>query len=65
MASQPSLVPAFTFTAAVPKDWKSTIIPLAILLVPKMGQEYLLHYAEAHPWDWTKEHVLEPLGLEL
>lgn len=31
---------------------------LALLLVPKLGQEYLLHHAEAQPWHWTKTHVL-------
>lgn len=31
---------------------------LFVLLVPKLAQEYLLHYAEAQPWDWIKRHVL-------
>jgi hypothetical protein len=31
---------------------------LALLLIPKLAQEYLLHYAEAQPWDWIKTHVL-------
>ena len=31
---------------------------LAVLLVPKLAQEYMLHYAEAQPWDWIKTHVL-------
>jgi hypothetical protein len=30
-----------------------------MLLVPKMAQEYLLHYAEAEPWDWIKKNVLQ------
>jgi hypothetical protein len=41
-----------------PRSWKTTLVPLAILLVPKMGQEYLLHFAEAKPWSWTKENIL-------
>ena len=41
-----------------PKSAKSVAIPLFLLLVPKMGQEYLLHYQEAQPWDWMKSHVL-------
>lgn len=53
------------FPGAVPAGWRSTLIPLAALLVPKMGQEYLLHFAEAHPWDWTKEHILSPIGITL
>lgn len=51
------------FPSAVPHSWKSTLIPLALLLVPKMGQEYLLHVAEATPWNWTKENILDPVGL--
>jgi hypothetical protein len=31
---------------------------LIVLLIPKLGQEYLLHYAEAQPWDWVKRHAL-------
>lgn len=42
----------------VPGSWKSTLVPLGILLVPKMAQEYLLHFSEAQPWNWTKEHIL-------
>jgi hypothetical protein len=33
---------------------------MAILLVPKMAQEYLLHFAEAQPWDWFKRLVFDP-----
>ena len=32
-------------------------LPL-LLLVPKLAQEYLLHYSEAQPWDWVKRNVL-------
>lgn len=46
------------FPALYPKSLKSTTIPLLILLVPKMGQEYLLHYKEAEPWDWIKSNIL-------
>ena len=31
---------------------------LALVTIPKLGQEYLLHYAEAQPWDWIKRNVL-------
>lgn len=46
------------FPGIYPRSVKSTAIPLVILLIPKMGQEYLLHYQEAQPWDWTKKHLL-------
>ena len=43
--------------------WQLTPRRLAMLLVavtlPKLAQEYLLHYAEAQPWDWIKRNVLQ------
>jgi hypothetical protein len=33
---------------------KNTIMWLAILYIPKLAQEYLLHVAQAQPWDWAK-----------
>ena len=42
-----------------PKSVKSVAIPMVILLVPKMGQEWLLHYTEAKPWTWFKENVFD------
>lgn len=42
----------------LPTSWRSMVLPLLVLLVPKMGQEWLLHVAEAQPWSWFKEHVL-------
>jgi hypothetical protein len=36
---------------------KQTIIWLVILYVPKLGHEYLLHVAEAQPWDWIKRQL--------
>lgn len=47
-----------------PRDWKSLLIPMVVLLVPKMAQEYLLHFAEAKPYNWFQENVLEKLGIE-
>ena len=31
---------------------------LVLLLIPKLAQEYLLHFAEAQPWNWFKSNVL-------
>ena len=31
---------------------------LALLYVPKFGQEYLLHFSGAALWNWPKETVL-------
>lgn len=40
-----------------PRSWRSTLIPLVILLIPKMAQEYVLHFAELKPWNWIKEQM--------
>lgn len=42
-----------------PRSAKTAAIPLLLLLIPKMGQEYVLHFARLQPWDWLKHHVLE------
>lgn len=34
--------------------WKHIVIWLVILDIPKLGQEYILHIAEAQPWDWLR-----------
>jgi len=34
--------------------WGRVATWLVILYIPKLGQEYLLHVAEAQPWDWIK-----------
>lgn len=52
------------FPRAVPHDARTVIIPMLALLVPKMAQEYLLHFAEAKPWGWTQDHILEPIGID-
>jgi hypothetical protein len=52
---------AFTLTHApryAPQSLRASAIALVLLLIPKMGQEYMLHYAEAKPWDWIKRTVL-------
>ena len=35
-------------------SWRRIATWLVILYIPKLGQEYLLHVAEAQPWDWIK-----------
>jgi len=46
------------FPTVYPHSFKTAALPLALLLPPKMAQEYLLHYREAQPWDWIKHNVL-------
>lgn len=40
-----------------PRSRRTVAIPLLLLLIPKMGQEYLLHFAEAKPWNFIKEKL--------
>lgn len=37
--------------------WKQIGGWLVILYIPKMVQEYVLHVAQAQPWDWIKEQL--------
>jgi hypothetical protein len=37
---------------------KGLAIVLVLLYIPKLGQEYLLHFTEAKPWSWFKSTVL-------
>lgn len=46
------------FPSLIPRSWKTTLVPMLILLIPKMAQEYMLHFAELQPWDWIKRNVL-------
>jgi hypothetical protein len=41
-----------------PRSWATMLVPMTALLIPKLGQEYLLHYQEAQPWDWIKRNIL-------
>jgi len=33
---------------------------LAVLLIPKLVQEYVLHVEELHPWQWLRETFVRP-----
>ena len=41
-----------------PRSAATVAVPMVLLLIPKLGQEWLLHYEEAKPWDWIKRHLL-------
>jgi hypothetical protein len=51
------------FESMVPHNWRTVWVPMLILLVPKMVQEYVLHFAEVKPYRWIKENLLEPIGV--
>jgi hypothetical protein len=66
----PNLFENFFLYVLITKKWASRLVPrslpqlslvLLVLLLPKLVQEWLLHYEETHPWQWFQEHVLEPL----
>jgi len=46
------------FPRVYPRSLKTVAIPMTLLLIPKLAQEYLLHYQEAEPWDWMKHNIL-------
>ena len=44
--------------AWIPRTKRSMALVLALLYVPKFGQEYLLHFSEVTPWNWFKKTIL-------
>ncbi len=46
------------FPSIYPRSYKTVAIPMVLLLIPKLAQEYLLHFAEVQPWDWIKRNIL-------
>lgn len=36
---------------------KQLVVILLILLIPKMFQEYVLHFKQAQPWNWFKTNI--------
>lgn len=39
-------------------SWRKILFWLAVLAIPKLAQEYLLHVRRAQPWDWFKDSFL-------
>ncbi len=46
------------FPRIYPRSVATVLVPMVLLLIPKLGQEWLLHYEEAKPWDWIKRNLL-------
>ncbi len=66
----PNLFENFFLYVLIVKRWARRLVPrtipqlavvLGVLLAPKLVQEWLLHYEEAHPWQWLQEEVLKPI----
>ncbi len=49
------------FPRFVPRTVRQSVIASVILLIPKELQEYVLHYAQLHPWHWLRETFIKPL----
>ncbi len=45
----------------VPRTFPQLLLVLAVLYVPKAIQEWLLHWEEAHPWQWLRDNVIRPI----
>ena len=66
----PNLFENFFLYVLIMQKWATRLVPrtipqllavLFVLLVPKLAQEWLLHYEEAHPWQWLRDEILEPM----
>ena len=49
------------FPRLVPKTVWWLLLALFLLYIPKMAQEWALHYAELQPWQWIKTTLNLPL----
>jgi hypothetical protein len=49
------------FPRFMPRTVVQMLVVLVALLVPKMGQEYVLHWEELHPWQWLRDQVIDPV----
>ena len=49
------------FPRFVPRTVKQSVLVSVLLLIPKELQEYVLHYAQLHPWQWLRETFIKPL----
>lgn len=46
------------FPALMPRTVIQVLAVLAALLVPKLIQEWVLHWEQLHPWQWLRDQVL-------
>ncbi|HET9435916.1 MAG TPA: hypothetical protein VFO50_03605 [Candidatus Limnocylindrales bacterium] len=45
----------------MPRTIAQTALVLVILLVPKLVQEWVLHWEQLHPWQWLRETFVVPI----
>lgn len=48
------------FPRLVPRRSVTLLVVLVVLLIPKLAQEWLLHFEEFHPWQWIKTTFSAP-----
>ncbi len=53
------------FKKEVLTNWRDAIIPVLVLLVLKLAQEYMLHVAKFPIYDTIKTYIFSPLGIPL
>ena len=46
------------FPSIYPRSYTTVALPMILLLIPKLAQEYVLHFMEAKPWRWIKQNIL-------
>ena len=49
--------------ALVPRTPRGVLAVILVLLVPKLVQEWVLHWEELHPWQWLRERILGPFAM--
>ena len=49
------------FPRFMPQTAGQTLLVCGVLLVPKLVQEWVLHWEELHPWQWLRETFIKPL----
>lgn len=49
------------FPRLMPRTVAQTLLVLAALLIPKLLQEWVLHWEELHPWQWLRETFVVPI----
>lgn len=49
------------FPRLMPRTLLQTVVVCAVLLVPKLIQEWVLHWEELHPWQWFRATFVDPL----
>ena len=45
----------------LPRTLAQMLLLLVVLWIPKILQEWVLHWQEAHPWQWVRETLLRPI----